>query len=484
MTAFEAPRGEPSDEGPLSARALREHGHELVDWLADHWERLEQLPTQADVEPGWVRGQLPPRPPEHGEAFADVLADLDRIIVPALTHWQHPGFFAYFPSNISTASVLGELAAAGLGIQGMQWSTSPAATELETHVLDWLAELLGLPTSLRSDGPGGGVIVDTASSATLCALLAARERAHTHERSLTVFATTEAHASIDKAARIVGAGPLARVAADTDGRMDPQALADALEEVDGDAFVMATVGTTSTGAVDPLVPVGRMCRDRGAGVWLHVDAAWAGTAAVCPEHRWLHDGLAACDSYVTNPHKWLLTNVDCSAFFVADATWLTGALSVAPEYLRNAASDTGAVIDYRNWQIPLGRRFRALKLWFVLRLIAAEGLRAHVRRHVALADDLAERVRAHPALELAAPPSLALLCVAHRNGEEATQALLDAVDAADDLFVTHTRVAGRLVVRVAVGGVSTGSAHIDRLWDVLDEAAGERRGPGSSATAR
>lgn len=481
MTASDEHPTRPPDEPPLSARALRAHGHELVDWLADHWERLEQLPVQADVEPGWVRDQLPDQPPEHGESFADVLADLERVVVPALTHWQHPGFFAYFPSNISTASVLGELAAAGLGVQGMQWSTSPAATELETHVLDWLAELVGLPASLRSDGPGGGVIADTASSATLCALLAARERAHARDRSLTVLATTEAHASIDKAVRIAGVAPLRRVTVDADRRMDPQALVDALDEVEGDAFVMATVGTTSTGAVDPLGPVGRACRQRAERVWLHVDAAWAGTAAICPEHRWLHDGLAACDSYVTNPHKWLLTNVDCSAFYVADATWLTRALSVAPEYLRNAASEAGGVVDYRNWQIPLGRRFRALKLWFVLRLVAAEGLRAHVRRHVALAADLAERVRAHPALELATHPSLALVCVAHRDGEEATQALLDAVNAAEDLFVTHTRMAGRLVVRVAVGGVGTSGEHIDRLWEVLDEAAGESRGPGSAA---
>lgn len=389
MTGSGAHRAEPPGGAPLSARAFRAHGHELVDWLADHWERLEQLPVQPRVEPGWVHDQLPERPPEHSEGFAAVLADLERVVVPALTRWQHPGFFAYFPANISTASVLGELAAAGLGVQGMQWSTSPAATELETHVLDWLVELLALPASLRSDGPGGGVIADTASSATLCALLAARERARAHDRSLTVLATSEAHASIDKAAHITGVGPLRRLPVDTERRMDPQALADVLDDVDGDAFVLATVGTTSTGAVDPLGPVGRACRDRNGRVWLHVDAAWAGTAAVCPEHRWLHDGLAACDSYVTNPHKWLLTNVDCSAFFVADATWLTRALSVAPEYLRQPTGETGAVVDYRNWQIPLGRRFRALKLWFVLRLVAAEGLRAHVRGHVALADDLA-----------------------------------------------------------------------------------------------
>lgn len=472
MTTSEEDRLGPSARAPSSAQDLRAWGHELVDWLADHWERLERLPVQADVEPGWVRDQLPDAPPERGEAFADVVADLERVVVPALTHWQHPGFFAYFPSNISTASVLGELAAAGLGVQGMQWATSPAATELETHVLDWLAQLLGLPASLRSDGPGGGVIADTASSATLCALLAARERARAHDRSLTILATTDAHASIDKAARIADVESLRRLGVDDGRRMDPAALSAALDEVPGDAFVMATVGTTSTGAVDPLLEVGRACRARGGRTWLHVDAAWAGTAAVCPEHRWLHEGLAACDSYVTNPHKWLLTNVDCSAFYVADATWLTRALSVAPEYLRNAASETGAVVDYRNWQIPLGRRFRALKLWFVLRLVAADGLRAHVRRHVRLASDLAEWVRAHPKLELAAAPSLALVCVAHRDGEQATQAVLDAVEAADDLFVTHTRVEGRLMVRVAVGGVHTDDEHLVRLWQVLDEAAG------------
>lgn len=461
-------------ESPLSARALREQGHALVDWLADHWERLEELPVQPDVEPGWVRAQLPDEPPARAEGFDEVLADLERVVVPALTQWQHPGFFAYFPSNVSTASVLGELAAAGLGAQGMLWSTAPAATELETHVLDWLAELLGLPAGLRSDGPGGGVIADTASSATLCALLAARERAHARGRGLTVVATPEAHSSVDKAARIAGVGEIARVGVDAERRMDPEGLAGALAGVDGDAFVTATVGTTSTGAVDPLGPVGEACRALGERAWLHVDAAWAGSAAVCPEHRWLHDGLDHADSYVTNPHKWLLVNVDCSAFYVADAAWLERALSVTPEYLRNAASEAGAVVDYRDWQIPLGRRFRALKLWFVLRLVAAEGLRAHVRRHVDLAADLAERVRAHPALELVVPRSLALVCLAHRDGEPATQTLLDAVAAADDLHATHTRVDGRLVLRVAVGGVGTRAEHLDRLWGVLEAAAGRR----------
>ncbi len=419
------------------------------------------------MEPGWVRDQLPAQPPEHPEPHAAVLADLDRVIVPALTQWQHPGFFGYFPANTSGPSALADLVAAGLGVQGMLWSTSPAATELETHVLDWLAQLLGLPERFR----GRGVIQDTASSATLCALLAARERAAAAGAALTVVASQEAHSSVDKAVAIAGLDPgaIVRVPCDARGRLDAAALDEVLAGLDGPVFLVATVGTTSTGAVDPLEAIGGAIT--GRDVWLHVDGAWAGTAAVCPELRWVGEGLGAADSYVTNPHKWLLTAIDCSALWIADPTWLQRALAITPEYLRDAASASGAVIDYRDWQVGLGRRFRALKLWFVLRMIGAQGLRAHVRRHVALGEDLGARVRAHPRLELVAPVELALVCLAHRDGDAATQRLLDAVNAAPDLLATHTRMGGRLVLRVAIGGVRTEQRHVDRLWEVLARAA-------------
>ncbi len=422
---------------------------------------------RSDVAPGDVRAQLPAQPPEEPEPLSAVLSDLDRVIVPGLTQWQHPGFFGYFPAGTSGPSALAELATAGLGGQGMLWSTSPAATELETHVLDWLAELLGLPARFR----GRGVIQDTASSATLCALLAARERAAAGGRELTVMASSEAHSALDKAVAVAGLEreAIVRVPVDARQRLDPAALADLLAAQDGPVFLVATAGTTSTGAFDPLDAIAAAVADRD--VWLHVDGAWAGTAAVCPELRWVGEGLGAADSYVTNPHKWLLTAIDCSALWVADPTWLERALTVTPEYLRNAASDSGAVIDYRDWQIGLGRRFRALKLWFVLRLIGAEGLRAHVRRHVALAQRLAARVDDHPRLHLAAPAELALVCVTHAEGDAATQRLLEAINADPQLLVTHTRVDGRLVLRVAIGGARTTERHVDHLWQVLARAA-------------
>jgi aromatic-L-amino-acid/L-tryptophan decarboxylase len=470
----------PSTSEPphLSAEEFRRRGYALVDWVADYLERVEGLPVRALVDPGWVRAQLPPDPPEAGEPFESVLADLDRIVVPALTHWQHPGFFAYFPANASGPAILADLLSAGLGVQGMLWQTSPAATELETHMLDWLAVLLDLPPGFRSDADGGGVIQDSASSATLCALVAARERAEARNgAALVVYATPESHSSVEKAMRVTGLGAerLVLVDADERGRMRPDALAEEIRATraggDTPCAVVATVGTTSAGAVDPVRAIGEVCRREG--LWLHVDAAWAGVAAVCPEHRWIHDGLELADSYVTNPHKWLLTNFDCSAFYVADRSALVGALTVLPEYLRNTASESGAVIDYRDWQIPLGRRFRALKLWFVIRHYGGDGLRAHIRRHVALAGTLAERVAAHRHLELAAEPVLGLVCLRHRGGDAATEALLDRLNRSGRVYLTHTRVRGALVIRAAVGGARTTAAHVDDLWTLIDEHAAQ-----------
>ncbi|HVS01775.1 MAG TPA: pyridoxal-dependent decarboxylase, partial [Thermoanaerobaculia bacterium] len=357
---------------------FRRYGGEVVEWLARYMERVEALPVLSRVAPGEVRGRLPAAPPRTGEPFAAVLPDLEEVILPGLTHWQHPGFFAYFPSNTSGPSILGELLSAGLAVQGMLWSTSPACTELETHVLDWLVDMLGLPRRFLSHGPGGGVIQDTASSATLCALLAARERAtggaanrHGVAGDLTCYASEEAHSSVDKAVRIAGLGSerLRKVAVDAAYAMRPEALARQMA-ADRDAgytpcLVVATVGTTSSTALDPLTPIAEVCRRQGA--WLHVDAAMAGTAALCPELRWIQRGVEEADSYCFNPHKWMFTNFDCDCFWVADRGALVRALSVLPEYLRNRATESGAVIDYRDWQVPLGRRFRALKLWLVIR---------------------------------------------------------------------------------------------------------------------
>ncbi len=471
------------DPAHWTPATFREHGHAVVDWVADYLERLPDLPVTPAVKPGDVAAQLPAGPPTHPEALSDLLADLDRVVVPGLTHWQHPGFMAYFPANASPPAILAELVSAGLGVQGMLWSTSPAATEVETVVLDWLVEACGLPDAFRSDGAGGGVIQDSASSATLCALLAARERATQGAGNadgvpggtLTVYGSPHSHSSLDKAVRIAGIGDrqLRRVAVDERLAMRPDEL-DRMLTDDRAAgrvpvMVMATAGTTSTTAIDPLADLAEVCRRHG--VWLHVDGAYAGSAAVCPELRWILEGLEHADSYVFNPHKWLLTNFDCTAFYVRDAAALTGALSILPEYLRNEATESGAVIDYRDWQIPLGRRFRALKLWWVLRSYGVEGLRAHVRRHVAWAAELADRVVAHPRLELAAPAPLGLVCVRHVDGDAATQALLDRANATGRLYVTHTVIDDRLVARIALGGTWTRAEDVEAVWEAFRAAA-------------
>jgi aromatic-L-amino-acid/L-tryptophan decarboxylase len=456
---------------------FRRHGHEVVEWVARYLETVEALPVQTGVEPGWVRAQLPASPPEVPEDFGDLLADLDRVIVPALTHWQHPGWFGYFPTGASGPSVLGDLVSSGLGVQGMLWATSPACTELETHVLDWMVELLALPARFHSDGAGGGVIQDSASGATLCALLAARFRAAgdgPFDR-LRAYTSSQAHSSIEKSVRIAGLHPgqLRVIAVDDAFAMDVHALAAAMQ-ADRDSglvpfFVVANVGTTSSTAVDPVAAIADVAAQHGA--WVHVDAAHGGAALVCPELRWIAEGLDRADSVCMNPHKWLLTNFDCDCFWVADRSALVGALSVLPEYLRNAATESGAVIDYRDWQVPLGRRFRSLKLWFVLRSYGAEGLRHHVREHVDLAQGFATRVAAHPKLELAAPHPLNLVCFRHLDGDERTERLLAALNETGRVLLTHTRLADRLVIRVSIGAQATEERHVDALWSLVEELA-------------
>jgi aromatic-L-amino-acid decarboxylase len=466
---------------------FRRHGHEVVEWVARYLEAVEQLPVQSDVAAGWVRAQLPASPPAAPEPFDAVRADLDRVIVPGLSHWQHPGWFAYFPTGASGPSVLADLVSSGLGVQGMLWATSPACTELETHVLDWMAELLDLPARFRSDGAGGGVIQDSASSATLCALIAARWRAAGDGPfgHLRAYTSSQAHSSVEKAVRIAGLAPDQLRVLDVDERyaLEPARLAAAMAEDRAAGltpfFVVANLGTTSSTALDPVAAIAATSTTQGA--WLHVDAAHAGAALVCPELRWIADGLERADSFCMNPHKWLFTNFDCDCFWVADRQALIGALSVLPEYLRNAASEASAVIDYRDWQVPLGRRFRALKLWFVVRSYGAEGLRHHVRRHVELAQVFAARVGAHPSLELVAPHPLNLVCFRHVDGDGATAALLGALNASGRVMLTHTRLDDRLVIRVAVGAQATEARHVDALWELVDGLARvpERPGAGS-----
>ncbi len=480
------PRSSETSSPHMTPEEFRRHGHEVVDWIADYWTRLPGLPVRSPVAPGDVRALLPDAPPEHGEPVSAIVADLDRVVVPGLTHWQHPGFFGYFPANTSGPSVLGDLVSAGLGIQGMSWVTSPAATELEQHVLDWFAELLGLPQSFRSTGTGGGVVQDSSSGANLVALLAALHRASggatvrhgVVPEDYTVYVSAETHSSMEKAVRVAGLGSDAVriVEVGEDLAMRPAALAARLERDVArglkPVLVCATVGTTSTTAVDPLAELGPICQR--FGVWLHVDAAYAGVSGLVPELRPLQDGVEWADSYTTDAHKWLLTGFDATLFWVGDRQALTGALAILPEYLRNAATDGGAVVDYRDWQIELGRRFRALKLWFVVRWYGAEGLRAHIRSGVALAQELAGWATDDGRFDVATAHPLSLVCLRPLwpddvDADVATMTLLERLNDGGEVFLTHTTVRGQVVLRVAVGAPTTTREHVERAWQLLCE---------------
>ncbi|GAA1450489.1 aspartate aminotransferase family protein [Mycobacterium cookii] len=468
----------------MSPEEFRRHGHAAIDWIADYWASLDDLPVRAQVAPGDVRRRLPASAPEQAEPFDALLADLDRVVVPGLTHWQHPRFFAYFPANSSPAAILGDLLSSGIGAQGMIWATSPAVTEVEQVVLDWFAEALGLPDGFRSDSAGGGVIQDTASTATFTALLSALHRASggvarvdgVGSEQWRVYGSTQAHSSLVKAAMMAGLGARAvrTVAVDpTTQAIDVAALRGAVvEDVESGlrpVMVHLAAGSTSTGAMDDVAAVAEAVREWD--VWLHVDAAWAGVAAVCPEHRDFLAGVESADSFVTNPHKWLLTTFDCSTFWVRDRAALTGALSILPEYLRNAATESGEVVDYRDWHPQLGRRFRAIKLWAVLRTYGLEGLRAHIRSGIALAEHVAALVASDDRFEMVTEPSLSLVVFRLRAGDEQTLAAMEAVNASGEAYLSHTTVEGRAAIRLAVGSWRTTEADVDRTWRALQEAA-------------
>lgn len=463
---------------------FRANGRKVVDWIADYYTRIESFPVLSQVSPGAVRGALPADPPERGEPFDALLRDLDEIVLPGITHWQHPSFFGYFPANASGPAILGDLLASGLGVQGMLWATSPAATELETHVLDWLATLFDLPERFRSTDDGGGVIQHSASDAVLVALVAALHRVSAgatehggvRDGRYTVYTSEQTHSSVEKACRIAGLGSTALRKIP----IDPATLAARpsvlRERIEADVaagvtptLVVASIGATGTGAIDPVREMAEIAARHGA--WLHVDAAWAGVAAVAPEFRWLNDGVGLADSYCTNPHKWLLTSFDCTAFWVADRAALVRALSILPEYLRNPATESGAVIDYRDWQVPLGRRFRALKLWAVIRWYGAEGLREHIRHHVGLAQEFAEWVHADDRFEIVAPHRLSLVTFRLRAGDEATRALMESVNSSGGMYLTHTLVDGAAALRMAIGAVLTERRHVEAAWQRLQSAA-------------
>jgi aromatic-L-amino-acid decarboxylase len=469
----------------MDSTAFRRLLHEVADWVADYAEEVRNFPVVPDLAPGEILSRLPAAPPQTREPFEDILGDFREIVVPGMTHWNHPGWFAYFPANNSPPSILAEILTAAMGAQCMSWETSPAATELEQVVMEWLRQMLGLPEGFR------GVIQDTASTATLVALLSARERATDYaagERGadaadrLRVYASTEAHSSVDKGVKLAGYGlaNLRRIPVDEDFAMNPEALEEALSrDVEGGfvpACVVACVGTTSSSAVDPLGPMAEICKARGA--WLHVDAAYAGTAAILPELRYILDGIEGVDSFVFNPHKWMFTNFDCSAYFVKDVEPLLRTFGMNPEYLRT--EHDRAAVNFRDWGVQLGRRFRALKLWFVIRSYGVEGLRSIVRNHISWADAFRRRVEAHPDFEIMAPAPFGLVCFRLRPGgdapegaalDEANAALLRSVNATGRVHLTHTRLGGQYCIRLSVGQLNTTREDVLGAWELFCDKA-------------
>jgi aromatic-L-amino-acid decarboxylase len=471
----------------VNSQKFRRFGYELVDWIADYLDNAERYPVLSRSSPGRIKESLPGEPPMQGERMEDILDDFRDIVLPGITHWQHPRFFAYFPATTSGPSILGEFLTAGLGVNAMLWQTSPAATELEEVVMDWLRRILGLPETFR------GVIQDTASTATLCSLICARERATDFrigglgipgwagEPTLRLYTSTEGHSSVEKGARIAGFGSenVVTVGIDEGYAMNPESLRRCIEEDRSNGLqpccVVATVGTTSSTAIDPLKPIGEIAE--AYGLWLHVDAALAGSAAILPEKRWILDGVDKADSFVFNPHKWLFTNFDCSAFYCRHPEILTSALSIQPEYLKTGQDSR--VVNFRDWGIQLGRRFRSLKLWFVLRYYGIEGLRDILRGHIGLAAGFASWIERSADFELMAPVPLNTVCFRYRpdgaeRSEEELEAinreLMDDVNRSGRIYITHTRLNETFCLRMSIGQMRTDIDDVKIAWEVIQQS--------------
>lgn len=464
----------------MDFQQFREHAHKLVDWMADYLQQVEDYPVKSPVQPGDISQQLPSIMPLQGESWAAIMADVERIIMPGMTHWQHPGFHAYFPGNSSPPSILGEMLMATLGAQCMVWDTSPAAAELEERVLEWLRNAMGLPPQWV------GVIQDTASTATLSALLTARERATGFQtnsqgigaRRFRVYCSQETHSSIEKGVKIAGLGSdnLVYIPTNETLALDPNALEVAIQDDLTAGYqplcVIATIGTTGTTAIDPLAVLARICKTYN--IWLHVDAAFAGVALLLPEYAHLLEGMEQVDSFVTNAHKWLFTNFDCSLYYVKDKEALLQTFEILPEYLKT--THRGNVNDYRDWGIPLGRRFRALKLWMVLRTYGLEGLRQKMRQHIAWAQLFAQWVTDHPHFELLVPVSFSLVCFRYvpNNSTELNTLnarLLEHLNETGKVYLTHTKVHGHYTLRLVVAQTYVEERHIKQVWTLIQEAA-------------
>jgi aromatic-L-amino-acid decarboxylase len=467
----------------MDSDEFRRYGHQIVEWIARYYETVEQYPVKSGVTPGAVKASLPEIPPSASESFDLFLKDFDEIIMPGITHWQSPNFFAYFPANSSPPSVLAEMLTAALGAQCMIWETSPAATELEERMMEWLRLMTGLPESFE------GVIHDSASSATLAALITARERVTGYSSNsegmsssgrLRVYASTQAHSSVEKGAGVAGfgRGNLVRIPVRSDYSMDPGALRKAIDRDIREGYipccVVAAMGTTGSTAIDPLRAVGEICLEKN--IWLHVDAALGGTALMLPEMRWMADGMEYVDSLVFNPHKWMFTNFDCSAYFVRDAAALIRTFEILPEYLKTRTR--GAVNDYRDWGIPLGRRFRALKLWAVIRTYGVEKLQSMIREHIRLAKMLAGLIEAEENFRLMAPVPLNTVCFRYEpapmSPEEAdrlNEKLNHSLNDSGRIYLTHTILDGRYVLRMVTAQTVVTEKHVIDAWELIKEMA-------------
>jgi len=464
----------------LDNSEFRKHAHEIVDWIADYLDNIEDLPVKSRVKPKEIYNMLPEKAPEESESMDRIFKDFRDIILPGIAHWQSPDFFAYFPANSSYPSVFGEMLTAALGAQCMIWETSPAAAELEEKVMNWLKKMIFLPESWH------GVIQDTASSSTLCAILTAREKysgfavnqsGFNGNEKFRIYGSHETHSSVDKAVKIAGFGidNLVKVDVDENLALDPAALKKAVQSDVKKGFkplcVIATLGTTGTTAIDPIEAIGFICREHD--LWLHIDAAFGGSALILPEYRWMIEGIDMADSFVFNPHKWMFTNFDCSAYFVKDKEALINTFSILPEYLKTKT--TGKVNDYRDWGIALGRRFRALKLWFVIRNFGIKGIRERLNYHIQLAKNLEEKIILHPSFEVMCTRNLSLVCFRYhpiditdeKQLNRLNQELLHKLNETGKIYLTHTKIRGSFSLRVVTAQTYVTEDHVNKAWDLI-----------------
>jgi aromatic-L-amino-acid/L-tryptophan decarboxylase len=467
----------------MTSDEFRKHGHDLVEWMAGYMDDVESYPVKSQVKPGEIFNKIPDNPPLESESFSSLLKDFDEIIMPGITHWQNPNFFAYFPSNNSPASILAEMLMASIGAQCMIWETSPAAAELEEKMMNWLRNLIGLPSGFE------GVIQDSASTATLAAILSAREKVSGYSindegsenaGTLRIYCSEQTHSSVEKAIKISGIGKknLVKIPVREDFSLDPVKLNEAIIADLSKGYlpccVVATIGTTGTTAIDPIRAVGEICRKNN--IWLHVDAAMAGTALILPEFQWMLDGREYIDSFVFNPHKWMFTNFDCTAYFVRDAGALIKTFEVLPEYLKTRTR--GKVNDYRDWGVPLGRRFRALKLWSVIRSFGIEGLREKIREHIRIAGRLAGMISKESDFEILAPVVICVVCFryipAGYNDDQINslnEKLNHHLNDSGKIYLSHTVLNGKYTLRMVTAQTNVTMVHVEKAWDLIKETS-------------